>query len=217
MDGWITVVAYVYLLTATNTVAYVWVEAFCLKIDFVWVQEGHRMLQPHLLGMTMFIHSGLPAWPSGFHVRFKKTTSDSAAESRRHNSAAVWKQQIKLSQVFKKSLSTNILSLHDCSDTAAGVFTHMTHMLSFEHTPQPVTLFYWPFNFSFLPLTACKQWNAHKSKIFLFFLICANNKPSLRLIQSGLKWTRQQTTHGPYLGHRGSPPVGIRWLTGSGA
>lgn len=75
------------------------------------------MLHPHLLGMTVFVHSGLPAQPSGFHVRFKKTTSDSAVESHRHDSATVWKQKIKLSQVFKKSLSTNILSLHG-SDTA---------------------------------------------------------------------------------------------------
>lgn len=160
-----------------------WVGAFCLKIDFLWVQKGHRMLQPHLVDMTVFVHSGLPARPSGFHVRFKKTTSDSAVESRRHDSAAVWKQQIKLSQVFKKSLSTNKLSLHG-SDTAAGVFTHL---LSFEHTPQPVTVFYWPFSFSLLKLTTGNWSNARKSKIFLLFLICANYKPSLRLIQSGLK------------------------------
>lgn len=58
--------------------------------------------QPHLVGVTVFVHSGLPARPSGFHVRFKKTTSDSAVESCRHDSATVWNQQIKLSQVFKE-------------------------------------------------------------------------------------------------------------------
>lgn len=107
------------------------VGAFCFKIDLLWVQAGHRLLQLHLVGMAVFVHSGLPARPSGFHVRFKKTTSDSAVERCRHDSATVWKHQIKLSQVCKKSLSTNILSLHDGSNSAAGDFIRS----------KPVTLF----------------------------------------------------------------------------
>lgn len=81
-----------------------------VKIDFLWVQEGDGMLQPHLVAVTVFVHSGLPAQPSGLRVRFGKTTSESAEESCRHDSATEWKQQIKLSQVFQRSPGTNRLS-----------------------------------------------------------------------------------------------------------
>lgn len=81
-----------------------------VKIDFLWVQEGDGMLQPHLVAVTVFVHSGLPAQPSGFRVRFGKTTSERAEESCRHDSATEGKQQIKLSRVFQRSPGTNRLS-----------------------------------------------------------------------------------------------------------
>lgn len=111
--------------------------------------------------------------------------------SHRHDSASVWKQQLKLSQVFKKSLSTNIFILDDGSDTAAGVFTHS---LSFEHNPQPVIVSYWPFSFSWLKLTNNNWSKSHKSEIFFVFsFLCWLQTVCVCLIQSGLKWTRQLT------------------------
>lgn len=177
-----------------------------VKIDFLWVQEGDGMLQPHLVAVTVFVHSGLPAQPSGLRVRFGKTTSESAEESCRHDSATEWKQQIKLSQVFQRSPGTNRLSQQRSCRICRNDY-------------KCVVIFNRPLRSVILSASACChpplaiiQMHTNPRSFHGF-------KPSFCLVKSGLKWRHQPATvrHGPYLGHRDSPPLGIRWLTWSGA
>lgn len=113
-----------------------------MKIDFLRVQKGDPMLQPHLAAVTVFVHSGLPAQPSGFRVRFEKTTSDSAVKSCRHDSATAWKQQIKLSQVFQRSPGTNRLSRTLLSATQLQDLSELLQICcNFNMLLQPATHF----------------------------------------------------------------------------
>lgn len=152
-----------------------------VKIAFLWVQEGDGMLQPHLVAVTVFVHSGLPAQPSGFRVRFGKTTSESGVELCRHDSATEWKQQIKLSRVFQRSPEK--AQTASVSNAAAGFAGLITKVLYFQRASP----FHHLFSFSMLPSTTGNYSNAHKSKIFSQLPVCANAKPSFCLVKSGLK------------------------------
>lgn len=77
---------------------------------------GGGRLQPHLVAEAVFVHSGLPAQPSGFRVRFEKTTSESAAESCRHDSARVETTNEAQPRVFGTNRLSQQRSCRICRD-----------------------------------------------------------------------------------------------------
>lgn len=135
-----------------------------VKIDFLWVQEGDGRLQPRLVAVTVFVHSGLPAQPSGFRVRFEKTTSESAVEELQtrfcYRVGTTNKAQPGVSEKPRHKPPQSATQLQDLRELLQMCCNFNVPLRSVDGS------------FSMLPSTTGNYSNAHKSKIFSGLLSC---------------------------------------------